>query len=568
MLDGASKQETCTGATGCQAGLPGAGEGQLSHPAAVAVDVGGHFFVADAGNARIEEFSSSTGAYLATYGEKGTGAGQLQSPTSVSLDPAGNVWVNDTANDELSRYTGTPEPVAPPYAMGAREVEAWGQSEAPTQATAIFPPDEAQSYPSTDYKRATIYYFDSFGRRVNVAAPGGAIATTEYDAYDNVDRTLTPGNRQRSLEAGAGSAAQAKLLDTETEYSAGGSELLSSLGPQHEVTLANGSTTQARARTRYFYDEDAPAQERRQNGSESVEVPYRLVTKTTEGALLPGGSEDEVRTVTDSYSGQSNLGWKLRKPTSVTTEPEPGKHSTRTTVYSAETGDVVESTSPAGGGKPSSPHTVQTLYYTGGTEAAVAACQKHPEWAGLPCQAQPGKQPGTQGLPPLPVAEYTYDIWGELLESRETVGSATRTAKSTYDSAGRLSATTVTASVGQSVPTTTDEYDPTNGILTRESAIVGGKPATITSKSNTLGQLVSYSDATGSNTATYEYDVDGRPTVISDGKGTQTYSYDNTTGRPASLGDSAAGVFSATYNVEGELESQTYPNGMTASYAF
>ncbi len=565
VLDGASKQETCTTATGCQAGLPGAGEGQLSHPAAVAVDAGGHFFAADAGNARIEEYSSSTDAYLASYGEKGTGAGQLQSPTSVSLDSTGNIWVNDTATDELSSYTGSKEPVAPPYAMGAREVEAWGQSEAPTQAAAIFPPDEPQSYPASDYRRATIYYFDSFGRRVDVAAPGGAIATTEYDSYDNVDRTLTPGNRQRALEAGAGSAAQAKLLDTETEYSADGSELLSSVGPQHEVKLANGTTTQARARTRHFYDEGAPTEEHRQNGSESVEVPYRLVTKSTEGALLPGGSEEEVRAITDSYSGQSNLGWKLRKPTSVTTEPEPGKHSTRTTVYNAGTGDVTESTSPAGAGKPSSPHTVQTVYYTSGTEAAVSACQKRPEWAGSPCQTQPASQPETVGLPKLPVSTVTYNLWGEPLESMLASGANVKTTTTMYDAAGRAEDVSVSSTTGHAVAPTTNKYNAQTGALVKQSAVINGQAEAIESVYNSLGQLTSYSDA-DHNVSTYEYDIDGRPTKVFDGKGTQTYTYDPTSGLLATLVDSAAGTFAGTYDVEGELQTETYPNGMTASY--
>jgi len=46
---------------------------------------------------------------------------------------------------------------------------------------------------------------------------------------------------------------------------------------------------------------------------------------------------------------------------------------------------------------------------------------------------------------------------------------------------------------------------------------------------NSLGQITPYIDASG-NTSTYAYDIDGRPTEVSDGKGTQTSTYDSTTG--------------------------------------
>ena len=40
----------------------------------------------------------------------------------------------------------------------------------------------------------------------------------QYEPYGNVEWTLTPGNRQRALEAGSGSAAEAGLLDTKSTY--------------------------------------------------------------------------------------------------------------------------------------------------------------------------------------------------------------------------------------------------------------------------------------------------------------------------------------------------------------
>ena len=212
-------------------------------------------------------------------------------------------------------------------------VEKWAQKDDPTEAIAIFPPDETVGWPASDYRRASIYYLDNLDHTVNVAQPGGGISTAEYDTHYNVKRTLTPANRQVALEAGAGSAAKSELLDTRSTYSTDGSELLSTLGPQHNVRLANGTPVQARKHTVYSYDEGAP-----EGG------PYRLVTKTTEGAEYEG-KEADVRTTTTSYGGQSNLGWKLHEPTSSTADPS-GLKLTSAKVYEASTGAITETTSP------------------------------------------------------------------------------------------------------------------------------------------------------------------------------------------------------------------------------
>jgi hypothetical protein len=133
-----------------------------------------------------------------------------------------------------------------------------------------------------------------------------------------------------------------------------------------------------------------------------------------------------------SYSGQSNLGWKLRKPTTETTEPS-GLDLIHTTAYETETGDVAE-TRTAANSKEKSPHATETIYYTAGTNPKVTACGSHPEWADLPCQTQPAVRPETSGLPKLAVTKVTYNIWDEPETSTETVESKTRTTTNTAGS--------------------------------------------------------------------------------------------------------------------------------------
>jgi RHS repeat-associated protein len=224
-----------------------------------------------------------------------------------------------------------------PHPMGKGEVEAWGQQDDPAEATAVYPPDEPEGWPAQDARRATVYYLDAKDRSVNVAAPSGGIATSEYNTSNDVVRSLSPDNRQAALNEGGKSAEVAVLLDEERTYGGEGSLLLSELGAQHSVKLSNGSSVLARKITRYSYDEGAP----------SEGGPYNLVTKTTRAALVAGREED-VQTVVRAYGGQNGLGWKLRKPTSTTIDPA-GAKLVHTVLYDPKTGNVTETRQPAAG---------------------------------------------------------------------------------------------------------------------------------------------------------------------------------------------------------------------------
>lgn len=235
------------------------------------------------------------------------------------------------------------------------EIDHWGQTDAPVEGTALFPPDEPMGWPAKEYRRATVDYFDSKGRVVNVASPTGGVSTTEYNTYNDVSRTLSPDGRAAAL-AGSGcenkehcaDAELARKLDTEYTYEESGSEpgarLLSTLGPAHVVKLANGPShadeeKEMRAHTRYFYDEGAP----------EVGGPYNLVTKRIEGAReVSGEGEFDRRTTATSYSGQNDLGWTVRTPTSVTIDPT-GLDLVHTTEYEEGTGQVRETRMPAVG---------------------------------------------------------------------------------------------------------------------------------------------------------------------------------------------------------------------------
>lgn len=316
------------------------------------------------GDVRVAEASSkiaqitSTGAvseYLLPSGSD---------PVDIATASDDNhLWFTDRQSDAIGRITTSGEtssegeaveaqpgssidydvPVSgagAPHEMGSTEVAKWAQKDDPVAATAIFPPDnKPQGWPAGSYQRATVYYFDSQERTVNLASPVGGITTTEYNAgNDNVERTLSADNRAAVLKAGSKSVEVAEHLSTQSTYNTQGTELESALGPEHKIKLpgSSGEEVQARKHTIYSYDEGAP----------SEGGPYYLVTKTVEKAKLASGIEEDERAISTSYSGQEGLGWKLEEPTSTTTAPST-LGVTRSTLYSATTGAETETRSPS-----------------------------------------------------------------------------------------------------------------------------------------------------------------------------------------------------------------------------
>jgi hypothetical protein len=467
--------------------------------------------------------------------------------------------------------------------MTGSDVAKWGQTDSPVEATAIVPPDADQGWPASSYTRGTVYYLDAQGLTTNISSPSnapyGSIATTEYNEFNDTVRTLSADNRQVALEAGGESVDKAKLRATYYTYKAEcskesenkheaeslepGNRLCETEGPQHQIKyMAGGEQKEelGRLHTKYFYDENAP-------GGET----YNLETKTSSIAQLANEEEVEVRKTTTSYSGQTNLGWKLRAPTSITVDPE-GKNLTTTTIYNSATGQIAETRAPAGSAGGSA-HDTKYIYYTAAENTeGYAACGLHPEWAGLLCETLPAKQPAAGAPPQLPVTVIaSYNMWNEPLVSTETFGSTVRTKTNIYAIGERLTSSETTSTANTALPWVAFEYSST-GRLEKKRVLVEGKIKGMTYKYNALGQLTEYTDQDG-NIAKYRYagvENDFLLEEMTDGSnggtGKQTYAYNATTKAREELWDSAAGTFSASYDAEGKLTSEVYPNAMCANY--
>jgi len=442
-----------------------------------------------------------------------------------------------------------------PHAMGTDDVARWAQSDVPTDATAIFPPDQVPASPPSTYSRAEVHYLDREGYETNVAQPGGRISTSEIDRYGNVVRELTAANRALALAAGD-PASRAVQLDTRRTYQSDGLRMVDQLEPLHRVRLASGEDLDAREHTVVTYDEGAPATiDGKPAGA------FHLPTTTSVGAQIAGRADADVLVTKTQYD------WKLRTATTTTEDAGSGGLAlVRTTILDPDTGLEIERRmprQPSGGDA----GTLRTILYSASANATDPECGNKPEWYGLTCKTTPAAQPGTAGLPVLPVTTLTYNRLNQVVKATDVAGSKQRETTTTYDDAGRERVEAITGNEGTSLPDVTTSYDPATGRPTTTSSTVGTATQQLVTAYDNLGRTTSYTDADG-NVATTTYDLLGRPVTTTDGKGTQTRTYDAVTEDLTRLEDSAAGAFDATYDADGRLVTEGLPNGLTATTAY
>ncbi|MFJ1751723.1 DNRLRE domain-containing protein [Kitasatospora sp. NPDC088134] len=521
-------------------------------------------------------------AYGSIAGNPAAGDGMLTKVWTNTLTPGTTSTVNGTATTTIVYGVPTSGSKAPED-LSAAAGATWGQTDLPTDATAVFPADQVPashsgaSLNAGDYTRATVTYLNASGRQVNTAAPGHRITTTEYDKWGNSVRTLTAANRELALGASSAAKAQladlgintlpsgerAQLLSSTSLFSADGQRETENSGPLHRVTLAAdvvsggatvaraGTQTVARTRTVKTYDEGRPT-----DGTAKVKDQ---VTTTVTGGALRAWPEVFTETRTD----RSVFDWALGVATQQV-QDAGGLNLTTTTGYDSQ-GRVTSKRLPKSNG--SDAGTTRTTYWSG---TGTGACAGRPEWADLICSTGPAGDITGGGANPaqLPVKTVQYGLFGQTAQTDESANGVTRTTTITSDAVGRPVTTTVTGGLGAAVPAVTTTYDPATGAVTRQTSAGGG---TITKAYDALGRQISYTDADGATTTT-EYDALNRPTKVTDSApSTTTYTYDTALdprGPATSVTDSVAGTFTARYDADGKAVSQGLPGGYTTADAY
>jgi len=465
-----------------------------------------------------------------------------------------------------------------PFDFSATEVAKWGQDHPPFIGAAMFPPDQPPNgSPATNYDRASMTYMDPLGRAINTREPGNRIATTEYNKWGEVERTLGAENRARALAESTPAAriAAAEKWDTRNEYESvdgspsGRRHLTRTLGPEHQIRLDDGTWVQARTVNDYTYDEASPI------AGDNTKEPFDLVTAEKQSALFDGQLHD-TRTTKTAY-GTTEAEWKLRIPRLVTTDPDGLKIKQKTTVDAD--GNVTERFQPKSQEPnqtvPDSdqPTTTHFVYYTAGTNDQAEECGDSPEWMGLVCRQGPGTQPTTAGLPGLPVKTITYNYLRQPLVSSESVVDAsgstkTRTTTITYDEAGRPLTEEITGNVGTALSKVSHVYNTSTGRETQTKTVSGAQTLkTITRAFDSLGRQTNYTDAEG-HASSVTYDILSRPSTITNEKSTRTNTYEPLTGDLTYVSDSAAGGFVGVYDADARLIATGMPGGVNKWFTY
>jgi RHS repeat-associated protein len=484
----------------------GTGNGQFKEPRGIASDNKGDFWIADTGNNRLQELSHE-GKYLWKE-EAGSGTSKLTAPEDV-VSPGGETyWVADTGESRLMKFAKS---------LGLEKDFAEGLIEKPSGIV-------------IDPVESTVWATSPISDEVDEYLSSGEPAA-QYGS---------PGSGERQFKEPHGIA----------------------VGPENNLYIAdtgNNRIEEITYRGKYVRTFGSLG-----SGAGQLKAPRGVFVDREGDVWVADTGNNRIEefgpsgTSLQTFGEEGTTEGKLKAPSGITIDSEGN-------AWIANTGDsrIEKWGSPPHKGA----HATQTIYYGSAANPTYPGCGSHPEWASLPCQTQPSQQP-LGSLPQLQVTTYTYNIWDEPETTTSTTGSTTRTYVETYDNAGRLKTTTVTATTGVALPTYTDAYNEQTGVLEKQSSTTEGKVKTITSTYNTVGQLTAYTDS-DENTSTYEYDIDGRIHKSNDGKGTQTYTYSETTNELTTLLDSAGAMsFTATYDVEGHPLTEGYPNGMIASYAY
>lgn len=554
--------------------------------------------------------TAGSAAYLYVY-DSGT-----QKLTSVKRGPA----VSGGSNSVIQSfaYGLSPSTSGMPN-LSATQIQAWGQTRVPTKAFAVFGADHlpAATPTASDLPYAALSFTDDDGYTTNTASYGAGqwlLTDQEYDTDGTPTVSLDAQNINDAITATtAGDTYVPADDETVTRYAAqvdsgtegddpvvpGNTIVEDTWSAPYEATLADGTVETVRQHTHYEYDQGAPAS----NLNPATGKPYLLQTKVTIGVTdadntstdpavaLP--ADDSTLSSTaygyDPIDGASatgpTSGWTLGQPT-VITKIMPGASNIVTkTLFDAQ-GNTIKTLAPDSTG--SDAGTTVNVNYTAGTNSADAACGNEPQWAGLECWSGPAAAP-TTGVDLTDSRITGYTMWLDPARTVATSGSGstqvTRTTTATYLSDGRedTEAVAVTGLTGsEPVPTVKALYDPTT--KARAGTGIVNSSGTVTSSDisshDLWGRQVAYTNSLGDETDT-SYIAPGNPGAgqvhsITTPKSTGTYTYDGTDadgkvehrGLATALTVSGVGSYSAAYDINGALETQNLPAGLSQSFDY
>ncbi len=581
-----------TGEYVLQFGTKGTGNGQLLGPRGIAADAHGDLYVSDLGNSRVEKFVPAAAAepvapaYAQQFGTNGSGSGQLKGPREIALDSKDESFIADEENNRIDVFNEKGEYLKAIGSLGSGN----GQLKAPKGVRV----DASGNVWVADTGNNRVEQFNEKGEFGKVIGSAGTGADqfkepkgVAVDAHNNIWIVDAANNRLEELNEkgefvkvlGFGVAnGESKVQTCTSSCRAGlsGAEAGELKEPRGVAIALNGAiwvadTGNSRVEVYKENGEFEKTVGSAGSGNGQLNQPKGIALDSRGMAWVTDSENNRVQ----EFNGKGE--YVLQFGSSGTGNGQFGSpwgiavDSAGNVFVSDNLNSRVEKFVPGTGPGNPEAHDTKTVYYTAKNEAELSNCREHAEWVGLPCETTPVAQPES-GYPALPTTEIKYNMWDQVETVSETVGTTTRTRKTTFDAAGRPTETVESSPIDTELPKFGVTYSSQTGQIETQTSTEGGTTKTVTLHHNADGELTSYTDAEGVTT-TYEYEngLDARlkkqSYKIGETTFTQTYGYSTTSGTPSELVDSAAGTFTATQDAEGNMASESYPNGMTAYYA-
>ena len=167
--------------TGGYAGDGGAAtSAQIQQPSGVAVDAGGNFYFADAGNNRIRMVAAAKTAIITTV------ASQLSAPRGVAVDAAGNLYIADTNSHRIRKVANGVMTAVAGNGVGGYA----GDGGPATSAQLNFPRgvavDAAGNLYIADTQNSVIRLLTPIPQPVPAISSGGVVSAGAFGAFTSV----------------------------------------------------------------------------------------------------------------------------------------------------------------------------------------------------------------------------------------------------------------------------------------------------------------------------------------------------------------------------------------------
>ncbi|HUC00781.1 MAG TPA: LamG-like jellyroll fold domain-containing protein [Solirubrobacterales bacterium] len=541
-------------------GVWGTGNGQFKAPKSIAFDSKGNYWVADSGNNRLEQFNEK-GEFLKAVGSAGSGNGQFKGPEGIAIDPSGNIWVADTYNNRIQKLNEKGEfvKVVNPGAMGAIEPtgidvgpggNVWIADWANNRVVEL---SEAGEFVRAFGSEGTGN--GQFKRPDSIAADGNGTIWVSDQNNGRVQGFNEKGEyRQQFGSAGSG-AGQFGYPSGIAVDSSGRPWVIDA--PSREKRTAPSAPAGPTAA--YGLDENTGTVARDGAMHHDGAIQYQSWVEGKYGKAVKFDGEGTCITVPDGVDLQLSGSFTLSawvKPANLTQwAPIFFKESESFYSYSLffgafEAGHVqgyvaekaweswAEVESPEKLTANTWAHVAMTSdattlrLYVNGKQVDSASAKAVTESKG-PLQIGCWKKEGQY---------FNGTIDNVRIYNRALSAAELETDK----------ATAITTVIdGDRIQKWTAPFDSQATSATYDS----------------LGRVTEYEDADG-NVAKTTFDLNGRPVTFSNAKGSQTLTYDPTSGLLTKLEDSGAGTFTAAYDADGNLTERTLPNGLTAKTTF